>query len=241
VNTLGVPDHYMFDFVIPELNKLHKNGQSFFAALLTSSNHRPFYIPANIPFTPKHTEKEAAIVEYADWSIYHFLSEASKQPWFNNTVFVFVADHGAIIKRDKYEMPLFYHHIPFIIYAPFFLKPTVFEQPVGQLDVFPTIMGLLNISYVNNTLGVDILKQQRPYIYFSADDKIGVIDHEYFYTWYNDGREALYEYQTNSLQNIAGNNRSVTDSMRSYAFSSIQTAQWLILNHKTTVPAKDKQ
>ena len=228
----------MFDFVLPELNKLHKNGQPFFATLLTTSNHRPFYIPDDIPFKPKHAEKEAAIVEYADWAIYHFLSEASKQPWFNNTIFVFVADHGAIIKRDKYEMPLFYHHIPFIIYAPSFLQPTVFTQPVGQLDVFPTIMGLLNISYVNNTLGVDILKQQRPCIYFSADDKIGVIDSEYFYTWYNDGREALYEYSKNSLQNIAGNNRSVIDSMRTYAFSSIQTAQWLILNHKTTVPGK---
>ncbi|MEI9808278.1 MAG: LTA synthase family protein [Bacteroidota bacterium] len=240
VNTFGVADHYMFDFVMPELNELYQRNKPFFATLLTTSNHRPFNVPAGISFTPKHTDKESAIVEYADWSIRHFLTEAAKQPWYNNTLFVFVADHGAIIKRDKYDMPLFYHHIPFIVYSPSLLQPAAFQQPVGQLDVFPTIMGLLNISYINNTLGVDALRQQRPYIYFSADDKIGVIDSNYFYTWYNDGREALYDYRLNNQQNIAAGKKSITDSMRNYAFNSIQTAQWLILHNKTTIPGKHK-
>jgi phosphoglycerol transferase MdoB-like AlkP superfamily enzyme len=238
--TFGVPDHYMFDFVMPELNKLYQSNKPFFATLLTTSNHRPFYIPKDIPFTPKHSDKESGSVEYADWAIHHFLEEAAKQPWYNNTVFVFVADHGAIISRDKYDMPLFYHHIPFIVYAPSLFSPGAFPQPVGQIDVFPTVMGLMNIPYVNNTLGVDVLKQQRSYIYFSADDKIGVIDSNYFYTWYTDGREALYDYRANDQQNIAAGKKAATDSMKNYAFNSIQAAQWLILHQKTTIPAKLK-
>jgi phosphoglycerol transferase MdoB-like AlkP superfamily enzyme len=239
--TFGVPDHYMFDFVMPEINKLHQSGQPFFATLLTTSNHRPYYIPDDIPFKPKHSDKVSGSVEYADWAIQHFLAEAAKQPWYNNTLFVFVADHGAIISRDKYDMPLFYHHIPFIVYAPSLLLPAAFQQPTGQIDVFPTVMGLMNIPYVNNTLGIDVLKQQRPYIYFSADDKIGVIDSNYFYTWYTDGREALYDYRANNQQNIAAGKKAITDSMKNYAFNSLQAAQWLILHHKTTVPARSRK
>ena len=236
--TFGVPDHYMFDFVMPEINKLHQSGQPFFATLLTTSNHRPYYIPDDIPFKPMHSDKVSGAVEYADWAIQHFLAEAAKQPWYNNTLFVFVADHGAIISRDKYDMPLFYHHIPFIVYAPSLLSPAAFQQPAGQIDVFPTVMGLMNIPYVNNTLGIDVLKQQRSYIYFSADDKIGVIDSNYFYTWYTDGREALYDYRANNQQNIAAGKKAITDSMKNYAFNSLQAAQWLILHNKTTIPAR---
>lgn len=240
VNTWGVPDHYMFEFVIPELNKLGQTKEPFFATLLTTSNHRPFNIPTDIPFTPTHPEKEKGIIEYADWSIRHFLSEASKQSWFDNTIFVFVADHGAIIEREKYDMPLYYNHIPFIVYSPSFLKPTVYQQPAGQIDVFPTVMGLLNITYTNNTLGIDLLRQQRPFIYFSADDKIGVVDSQYFYTWYKDGRETLYDYQSNNMQNVIIPKKSLADSMRVYAFNSIQTAQWMISNHKTALPGTRK-
>lgn len=72
----------------------------------------------------------------------------------------------------------------------------------GQIDIFPTIMGLLQLPYTNNTLGINLLKEKRPYIYFSADDKYGVIDEEWFLMVNSEKKRSLYQYKTKSKNNF---------------------------------------
>ncbi len=109
--SLGVPDHFMFEYATHFLSDACLNRKPFFATFLTSSNHSPIYIPDNIPFKPKYTEALDAIVEYSDWSLRRFIEIASQEPWFNETMFVFLADHGNTLETT-YELPYSYVFFP---------------------------------------------------------------------------------------------------------------------------------
>ncbi|MBK6566654.1 MAG: sulfatase-like hydrolase/transferase [Saprospiraceae bacterium] len=119
--TLGVPDDYMFEYSIPLLNELHAKNKPFVAAYMTTSDHGPYYIPEY--FTPKNKDIKKQIVEYADFSLRKMISLSSKQKWFDNTIFVFVADHGSPLDSD-YEMSLDYHHSPLLfLCSPYHHRP----------------------------------------------------------------------------------------------------------------------
>jgi phosphoglycerol transferase MdoB-like AlkP superfamily enzyme len=227
LSTLGVPDHYLFEFSLPIINKINKNGSNFFISLLTSSNHGPYKIPQDISFKPKNKEITDAIVEYSDWSIKHFFEMAKKTEWFENTIFILTADHGTL-KNAEYDFPLCLTHSPLIIYSPKFEKEAkVFTAPAGQIDIFSTIMGLLNVSYVNNSLGYNLLKEKRKYIYFSADDKIGCLSDE-FYLIISSDKEYLYRYKNNDLTNYITEYKTTADSMKQYVINMLVGSDYLI-------------
>lgn len=225
-STLGVSDDYLFEFAIPKLNNLHKSKKPFLAAFMTASDHGPYIIPKY--FTPKNKEIKKQIVEYADWSLKKFIDLSSKQLWFENTIFVFVADHGASMNAI-YEMPLNYHHTPLIIYNPNTSAKKI-EEFGGQIDIFPTIMGLLNLEYTNNTMGIDLLKEKRPYIYFCADDKYGVIDDEFFLIVRGETK-SLFKYRIGDKKNYMSEYKAIADKMDEYAKSNMQTSQYILKNN----------
>ena len=195
-STLGVSDHVMYEKAIEIINKRDK-GKAFFACLLSSSDHGPYILPTDIAFKPKSKELKQQMVEYADWAIGHFISLARKQDWFENTLFVLVADHGYAKPGSKYEMPLSYHHTPMILYCPAQIPPQKDSCLALQIDITPTVLSMLFEDYGNNTLGVDLQRVVRQYAYFSADDKLGVLDDEYFYINERSGKEKLYRLEEN--------------------------------------------
>ena len=228
--TLGVPDKYLFQYAIPILNKLSEKNKPFVATLLTASDHGPYYIPDY--FKPRSKEIKKQITEFADYSLRSFIQMASKEKWFKNTIFVFVADHGAPMD-NTYDISLDYNHVPLLFYAPEIIKePKTFDCMAGQIDIFPTIMGLLKQPYGNNTLGIDLLQESRPYIFFNADDKYGVINHDWLLIAKNDGSKKLYKYQNKNTHDYAKEQKDVIEQMNEYAESNLQTSQYIILNKK---------
>ncbi|TAH43902.1 MAG: alkaline phosphatase family protein [Bacteroidetes bacterium] len=231
-STNGVPDHKLFEFAVPQLDKMASKEKPFLAAFMTTSDHGPYIIPDGISFSPKSVELTDQIVEYADWSISQFMEACRTKPWFSNTMFVFIADHGLSLGHT-YDMPLAFHESPLIYYAPEKLKEAkTFHSPAGQIDVAPTLLGLLNIPYVNNTLGIDLLKEERPFIYFCADDRIGCIDDKHFLILRKNGMETLYEYANLETKNLISEFPEKVDSMKIYCFSMMQSYQWMIDNQK---------
>ncbi len=229
LSTLGVPDDYLFEFAMPVLNKMSQQGP-FLSVFMTASDHGPYTLPEYYQASDKDIKKQ--IVEYADWSIGRFMKEARKQTWFDNTLFVFVADHGAAI-NTVYDMPINYHHTPLIFYNPNIInEPESFDNFGGQIDVFPTIMGMLKLPYINNSFGIDLLEEQRPCMYFTADDKYGVIDQEFFLVVRNNKVESLYKYKTKDTRNYISEFGSHADRLKNYAASNFQMAQWMIRNNK---------
>ena len=232
--TLGVPDDFMFRFSIPKINELAEKENPFFVTFMTTSDHSPFYVPEY--FQPKAKAIESQIVQYADWSLQQFIQLASKEAWFNNTIFVFVADHGAAINA-KYDIPLNYFHTPLILYAPeIFMANEVHEKIGSQIDVYPTIMGLIKQIYVNNTLGIDLLKEERKFTIINDDDKVGILDTDYLCIMKNNGAKLeLYKYKEQDKSNYFNQEKEKALEMADYAKSNMQVHQIMISEGKTTL------
>lgn len=232
---LGVPDDYMFRFSMPILDKLAKKNHPFFVTFMTTSDHGPYYVPEY--FTPKTNEIKKQIVEYADWSLQQFIEQSSEKEWFSNTIFVFTADHGAPIEVN-YPIALNYHHSPLVIYAPKLLTPKTFEQISGQVDIFPTIMGLLKQEYINNTLGVDLINESRPYTIINGDDKVAALDNEYLFILKNNTEKSLYLYAEKNKTNVIDEYPEKAKEMETYLRSNLQTYQYLLNKNLTSIKEK---
>lgn len=218
-STLGVSDHIMFSRAIQEIGNMDKR-KPFFATLLTSSNHGPYILPDDIPLKTKSKDIKDKIIEYSDWAIGQFIEKAKQTSWFENTVFVFIADHGAYKGTTNYELPLSYHHSPLIFYCPSKLGAKKVENIGLQIDISAMVSSYLGIENTK-TLGIDFETYPRKYGYFSADDKLGVIDEEYFYIWNKNGEQYLYKYKTNDKTNYIKQNRDKANEMQKYGFSML--------------------
>jgi len=232
-NSFGVADDFLFEYGLNKINEKAKEPQPFFATMLTISNHPPYIVPDE--FESVSNKVQYQIVAFADDAIRQFMEGARKEEWYKNTIFVLLGDHGKIVGSQTYEMPLSYNHVPFILYSPTFDDaPQQFPQLGGQVDVSPTLMGLLNHTYQNNTFGVDLFKTNRPNMFFSSDDALGCINHEFFYTYNFKAKiDGLYKYNDNSPENLVNQYRLEADSMRMYSAAMFQTASHMFKNSLT--------
>ena len=222
--TLGVPDDYLFRHAMPIFDEMASNDRPFCAVMMTASDHGPYYLPDY--FEPRSEELKYQITEYADWSLRQFITMAQEKPWFDNTLFVFVADHGAALDTD-YSIPLSYFHTPLVFYMPKHLQSVENEAIASQIDVFPTVMGILGKGYVNNTLGIDLRKEERRYAYFMGDDKYGVLDGEWLLiNKPSEEQVGLYRYLEKDKKNYISEYPEVAEEMKKYAESSWQVDEY---------------
>lgn len=229
--TLGVPDDYMFRFSMDVFDEMASNGRPFCATMMTASDHGPFYIPDY--FEPRNEEMKYQITEYADWSLQRFIEMASEKPWFDNTLFVFVADHGAALDTD-YSIPLSYFHSPLIFYMPKHLQAIENKCIASQMDIFPTVMGILGKSYVNNSFGIDLRKENRRYAYFMGDDKYGVLDSEWLLiNKPSEEQIGLYRYVEKEKKNYISEYPEVAKEMQKHGESAWQVSEYQQVKKKT--------
>jgi phosphoglycerol transferase MdoB-like AlkP superfamily enzyme len=158
-NIWGVADEDLFTLTLRELDTRNQAGQPFFAHVMTTSNHRPFTYPEGRIDIASKTGRDGG-VKYTDWAIGNFMEQARKKPWFDNTLFVIVADHTHK-GRGRQELPPENYHIPMVIYAPKHIQPGRVDTLASQMDVAPTILGMLNFDYTSKFYGHDILREGR--------------------------------------------------------------------------------
>ncbi len=156
-NIWGVCDEDMYYKAIKVMNKEAQENKPFFNHIMTVSNHRPFTYPNNKIDIPGDSKSRDGGVKYTDYAIRKFFEMAKKQSWFANTVFVIVADHCAS-SAGKTELPLDKYRIPALIYAPNYIKPKCSTKLMSQIDVMPTLFGLLHFNYQSKFFGQDVLK-----------------------------------------------------------------------------------
>ena len=178
-NVWGVCDEDMAKKAISEMNKDYKAGKPFFHHWMTVSNHRPFTYPEGKIDIPADSKSRKGGVKYTDYSIMKFFEMAQKQPWFKNTVFVIVADHCSS-SAGKTELPMDKYRIPAMIYSPEFVATQKFSQVTSQIDVMPTVLGLLNFKYQSKFLGQDVFsKNFVPRAYIATYQDLGFIKDNY--------------------------------------------------------------
>jgi len=175
-NAWGVCDEDLFDKVVKEARISWKNHRPFFSIVMTTSNHRPYTYPDGRIDIPSHTGRDGS-VKYADYAYGSFIRKAKTEPWFDDTVFVFVADHCAGSAR-KVALPVKNYRIPLIVYSPKHIKPAVFSGLMSQIDIAPTVLGILNFSYDSRFLGRDVLRHgpSRERCLISTYERLGFIE-----------------------------------------------------------------
>lgn len=162
-NVWGIADESLFDAVIRSVDEYTSDAQNtapFFYTVLTTSNHRPFTYPDDRIDVPSGEGRHGA-VKYTDWALGDFINKVSQKPWFKNTIFVIVADHTAG-GAGRTTLPMRRYHIPMFVYAPEIIKPREFDTLMSQIDVVPTLLGLLNVSYTSSFMGYDMFRLSSP-------------------------------------------------------------------------------
>ncbi len=224
VNSFGVSDRFLFSYALRTIGEKAKTRKPFFATILTVSNHPPYVIPAW--FKPHSTEAEQQIVEYADHCLGQFLQEARRQPWYRNTLFVVVADHGKMVGKVKGELPESYNHIPLAIFGPG-VKEGVVDNLATQVDVMPTVLSLLGQSYVYDGFGIDQTTAQRPMVFYSADNQLVARSADRLFI-YEPQTQRSFCYRMAPDGTLAPDGGAAFAPLRRYVFSMIQTAQWML-------------
>ncbi|WP_375332196.1 LTA synthase family protein [Candidatus Tisiphia endosymbiont of Temnostethus pusillus] len=170
-NIWGVADEDILIKSLELADQNYKEGKAFFSLIMTTSNHRPYTFPEGRIDLPSGGGRSAA-VKYTDYAIGKFLELAKTHPWFDNTIFVITADHCAS-SAGKTDLPVNKYHIPLLIYAPNILKPQIVDNLASQIDIAPTILGLLNFSYNSKFFGQDILNMPANRAFISTYQLLG--------------------------------------------------------------------
>ena len=174
-NVWGVCDEDMANKAIKVMNEEAQTGKPFFNHWMTVSNHRPFTYPNNKIDIPGDAKSRDGGVKYTDYALKQFFEMAKKQTWFKNTIFVIVADHCAS-SAGKTELPLDKYRIPALVYSPGFIAPQKYTQLMSQIDVMPTVMGLLNFNYQSKFYGQDVLQSNyKPRALIATYQDLGLI------------------------------------------------------------------
>ncbi len=159
-NAWGVSDEVLYQQAMKVADVDHAANKPFFLQLMTTSNHRPYTYPDGRIDIPSGKGRDGA-VKYTDYAIGAFLDAARKKPWFDNTLFIFIADHTAG-SAGKEDLPVANYHIPMFMYAPKLIRPGTHDQLTSQIDLAPTLLGLLHFNYTSTFFGQDVFQQPAP-------------------------------------------------------------------------------
>lgn len=252
INVWGISDKDLF---LNANRTFAKEKKPFFAIIQTSDNHRPYTIPeTDIDFIKKEIDKDTLIkygfgsveeyntFRYADYCFRHFVESAKKEKYFHNTLFVFIGDHGVAGNATAMYPPAWTNqrlsdeHVPLLFYAPHLLSPEKHSEVVSQIDVLPTIAGLMQMPYTNTTMGRDLLdskkKKDLAFITNTAG-KIGIVSNEFYYVKsleFSDEEMVPTTVQTTNY--TTAQKDSIQKQLAQYANAYYQTAQYLLMNNK---------
>ncbi|MBM3868293.1 MAG: LTA synthase family protein [Verrucomicrobia bacterium] len=172
-NAWGACDEDAFAWSLEEADRAHAEGKPFHHFVMTTSNHRPYTWPAG-KIDDGLVGREGGVA-YTDYAIGAFLKAAQTKPWFKDTVFVIVADHCASV-AGKRELEVRKYEIPLFIWSPGNLAPRKVDTMMSQIDVAPTVLGLLGVDYLSRFVGTDALAASyRPRAFISNYQKVALL------------------------------------------------------------------
>lgn len=178
------------------------NKQPFMATVFTASSHHPFKIPEkyNGKFK-KGTIEMHEPIQYTDYAIKKYFETAKKQPWFNNTIFVFTGDHTNQVAYGEYEKAMNRFAVPLILYSP---NPDYHLQGVNpetaqQIDIYPTLADLIGYNKPIRSWGRSVVSDKKyPSVIVNSDGSSEqFIIGNYMYRF--DGKEITGVYDKNDL------------------------------------------
>ncbi len=260
VDVWGISDKNLF----LEANKIMaKQSKPFFSIIQTADNHRPYTIPSEdlkefrkVDYPLDTIKKygfssvdELNAFRYTDFCYQKFMEAAAKEKYYENTVFVFVGDHGLrgdagnMFPQSFTKQGILAEHVPLLFYSPKLLTAQRINDVCSQLDIMPSVAGITKQSYVNNSFGRNLFdsndKKQR--FAFIADpdlQTIGLVSNDYYYV--HNLKTKKQEF-VSVINNDATPLNKSTDSIRNYmqelTWAWYETAKYLLLHNKKNRPS----
>lgn len=152
----GVSNEDLYSRAIEEMRSMHAAKKPFLLTTLSVSNHRPYTYPAGrIKENPLERRRDFA-VKYTDWALGEFFRKVKHESFWQDTIFVVVADHGARVYGSE-KIPIHSYEIPMLVVGPAVVKnPSRIDTLGCQLDVAPTLLGLIGRPYDSLFFGRDL-------------------------------------------------------------------------------------
>lgn len=147
----GVSDEDLFNKALETFDEMHRQQQPFYSLVFTSSNHDPYEIKES--FSHNVRNRETAI-KYADYALGKFYDEVKTKPYFNDTIFLVIADHDARAWGSEL-VPVNHFHIPAVLFGAGIEHKTE-SHVVSQIDIPKTMMSLAGIKADVPTVGYDL-------------------------------------------------------------------------------------
>lgn len=231
----GVFDEEFLQFFCDKLTSFQ---QPFFSTIFTISSHTPFIMPERYKGKfPKGTTKIHETVGYTDASLRKFFAKAKKQDWYNNTLFVFTADHTGPFGQGKYLNSVGKFRIPIFFFDP--SRPEfqgVSEKNFQQIDILPSVIDYLNIKEHVVTFGKSFLSGKN-FVVNYLDNIYNYIDGDYYMAF--DGTKAigLYNFKKDPLlkDNLIEKEKKVSENMQRFIKAYIQSFNERLINNQLTV------
>lgn len=187
----GILDEYFNPWTARQLTTLKA---PFFASLFTLSSHHPYFIPKHLKGKlRKGPQQICESIHYGDYSLKKFFTEAKKQAWYENTLFVICADHTSATINPMYNQRTEMYKIPIVFFHPKGLLPKRKETRIlQQLDIFPTVLDLLNIETKYYSFGNSYFDKTEPEAINYLEGTYHFFKNDHLLTFSNEKARNLY-------------------------------------------------
>jgi phosphoglycerol transferase MdoB-like AlkP superfamily enzyme len=242
--TWGYDDEDMFARLHHELSK--PGDKPRFTVLFTQNLHGRkvpedfFKLMGGVKYANETRYDDYYNLEYyTDWCLGQFMSNARSQPYFNRTIFVITADHTSHINPNLYEN----YHIPLLLYAPGLLNPARYDAVGSQLDILPTILGLLDLETEHASFGRDLMRvaarNESGFAYLMLGDSVGWVQGPWIlHDTLDESDPRLYNYIENPemTRNYAMYQAELARRLRHRARSFMQVSRRLLVENRIFPP-----
>jgi len=257
IDVWGISDKNLF---LESNAVLKQQATPFFAVIQTADNHRPFTIPeedkkefkeVNYPIDSLRkygfdANDELNAFRFTDYCYQKFIEAAQKEKYFDNTIFMFIGDHGIngnagnMFPRAWTDDALTSYHVPLLFYAPRLLRPERLHGVASQVDVLPTLAGLARVAYRNTTLGHDLMNEYRKdsgrsnvaFIIDPNNADIGIINRSWYYTRNLQSKQEKMVWADFTRPETDAGKDSLLELNRKYTTGFYETARYLLMNNK---------
>jgi phosphoglycerol transferase MdoB-like AlkP superfamily enzyme len=233
----GIWDDKFFEFYN---RKLQDFPQPFMSSIFTVTSHHPFAIPKRVENKFKGGPLPIhKCVQYTDYTLKQFFAQASKQDWYNNTIFVITADHtSSNIQFDEHRTAWGFYSVPVIFFTPDGSLRGRRPEIAQQIDIMPTVLGYLNFDKPYVAFGRDILKESaEPFAFNFKDNTYQLFEKDFLLVFDGTKTLGLYNFKTDKMveQNLMESQAGIVQSMETRLKGIIQQYNNRLIEDRLTV------
>ncbi len=224
------------EFLQYTANTMNTKQQPFFATLFTLTSHHPY----NIPVRYKNKFKDGPLeieksISYTDFALSKFFETAKTMPWFNNTLFVFSADHTGVSEDNFFTNRIGNYSIPIVYHLQGSNLKGFDSTATQQIDIMPSVLDYINYPNPYFAFGTSVFDTAADHFAMNINNSIyQFIEHNYSIQFDGEKTNEMNNYMIDSLlkTDVSNKQKAMTKQLENKAKAIIQTYQQCLINNK---------